>query len=188
MTTEDLVSAPAQPIEDDIQERLERELEEELRAAFDPSQPRDEGGKWVGSGSSLGKMDRAARAKATHVPSTRSSQQAAFKSERLIARVVGGEDTDDSQPMDVVAKVGNRVIGVEVKTILAGKNDKLTMHPSSLARKEAWVRENKASGHTIAVDARGKTPAYYYRSGFGSFRLSSMQRVTLNQLRKLVTQ
>lgn len=190
MKPADLLSAPGDVIEDDVRARITAFLAEEegLRAAFRPDQARDGDGKWTKEGGgSTSVADRVARAKATHIPSTRAVQKKAAASEQTVARVLRGKSTDDHEPMDVVIRDAERIAGIEVKTIVAGKNDKLTMHPSSLARKKEWVAAHKASGHTVAIDLRGKSPRYFYRSGFGSFRLSSMQPVSLKDLRRLVS-
>lgn len=72
---------------------------------------------------------------------------------------------------------------IEVKTIVRAKNDKITMHPESLAKKKAELKTFSSKGtvgHTVVFDER--TGKIYYREGLGSFRLSSMQEVTENQL------
>jgi hypothetical protein len=57
------------------------------------------------------------------------------------------------------------------------------MHPDSRTRKEVWARINKATGHTVVVDG----DAFYYKEGFGAFRLAAMQRVESKaELRRLV--
>jgi len=193
VTPEELVSAPGDPIDDATRALIAQMLDEDeqLRAAYSPDQARGSDGKWTKGGGSAPSSDshksaRIARAKSTHIPSTRSSQKAAARSEKVVANALQGKSTDDHEPMDVVVNENGRVIGVEVKSILAGKNDKITMHPDSLARKVEWVKAHKATGHTIAIDLRGGQRTFYYRKGFGSFRLSSMQRVSVKELRELV--
>jgi hypothetical protein len=182
----DLLSAPGDVIEDADLARINAFLAgEDLRAAFRPDQARDSDGKWTKDGGTP-VADRVARAKATHIPSTREVQQQATVSEQIVAKILRGKSTDDHEPMDVVIRANEKVLGIEVKTIVAGKNDKITIHPESLSRKQAWVKEHNATGHTIAIDLRGGSRTFYYRGGFGSFRLSSMQRVSLKQLRELV--
>ncbi len=62
------------------------------------------------------------------------------------------------------------------------------MKGSAIDRKAAWVRENRADFHTVVVDDRNVFNAngpgqhdesqreYYYRRGFGSFRVGTMQK------------
>ena len=133
-----------------------------------------EGGQWVSG--------RASRALATHVPATRERQRMAAKYEATVAKLIGGKDLGDNEPFDVVK--GKHA--VEVKAILTGKNPKITMHPESLARKTAWLQENKATGHTVVIDARGEGTKYYYKAGVGSFRLSAMREVGTKELGKLI--
>lgn len=94
--------------------------------------------------------------------------------------IPGSERTVKGAPFDVT--VGNHVI--EVKTIVQGVNDKITMHPSSLARKVAFARKNHVESHTIVKDDR--TGQVFYKEGVGSFRLSSMREVSLSSLGQLV--
>ena len=131
-----------------------------------------------GGGGGRGKRERAVQ---TYVPVDASVRRAAGRQQMRIARVVGGESTLDNAPLDVL--VGRH--GIEVKALLSQKNDKLTMHPESLARKEAFVRREKLVGHTVAIDLRDpKAPQLYYAKGFGSFRLSGMERVTVKGLQE----
>lgn len=132
--------------------------------------------------------DRAARAIASYKPSTQAKQRLGARSVKVVSRLIGGQPTDDHAPMDVLARTpSGRLNGVEVKTLIDNKNDKITMHPESLARKEAWVKEHGANGHTVVVDRRGVAPAYYYHAGFGSFRVpGSMERVNAGELRNRI--
>jgi hypothetical protein len=79
---------------------------------------------------------------------------------------------------------------IEVKTILPGaKNDKITMHKSSLGRKDKMLRQKEnrdARSHTVAVDTRGDHPVYYHREGLGSFRLAHMTKSSLSSLKSRV--
>jgi hypothetical protein len=121
------------------------------------------------------------RALATHKPSTQEKQRKADAAERSVAAIVSGTRTDNNNPVDVT--VGKRV-GVEVKAVMDNGNNKITMHPESKARKEAWAKENKASLHTVVVDTRsGKM---YYREGVGSFRIHNMTPVTAKELKSLL--
>lgn len=138
-------------------------------------------------GSAQGSSEaRASRALATYKPSTRATQKVASRSVNTIASYLSGVATDDHQPMDVLVEGAKTLHGIEVKTLIDTTRDAITMHPESLRRKIDWVKEHKAEGHTVAVDKRSSSTAYYYRKGFGSFRLGSMQPVTLSELKALV--
>lgn len=119
--------------------------------------------------------DRSERAKATYIPSTRAKQKLALANQDKFASQVGGTVIPDNKPFDVI--VGK--VGVEIKTLVDQKNDKLTMHPSSLAKK---LKDAKAKGlvstFTVAFDSRpGKGGQLYVREGLGSFRLGAMTPV-----------
>lgn len=125
--------------------------------------------------------DKAKAALASHKSATKDKQLAAAAAERAVASIVGGKGTDDNQPVDVT--VGKNV-GVEVKAVIDNGNNKITMHPESLARKEAWAKDNKATLHTVVVDT--KTGKMYHREGVGSFRLANMQQVSAQELKARV--
>src|SRR5262245_7615240 len=74
---------------------------------------------------------RSERAKTTHVPSTKAVRKVATASQTELAGHIKGQEIADNKPFDVVYKD----VGIEVKTLVNQKNDKITMHPSSLARK-----------------------------------------------------
>lgn len=135
-----------------------------------------------GGGGATGSEARARRARTSHVPMTKERWAHASAQEAKIARVVGGMDISDNQPFDV--QVGGNLI--EVKTIIAGKNPKITMHPESLARKVAYAKRARKKPHTVVIDARGSRSQIYYKSGVGSFRLSNMTKVSLNELAGLL--
>jgi hypothetical protein len=72
---------------------------------------------------------------------------------------------------------------VEVKTIAREKNDKVTMHPESLARKTAYIEKNGGRGHTVVFDNR--SDSIYYREGCGNFRLKNMEKISsIKQLKE----
>ena len=88
----------------------------------------------------------------------------------------------------MLVTVGKTEHGIEVKTLLDNGNDKITMHPSSRRRKEAWARKRGRRIHTVITDDRdtfeGGTHAQqysghrmYYRRGVGAFRLKGMTPV-----------
>lgn len=127
---------------------------------------------------------RAARARATFVLMTKEKRRDAETRARVLARAIGGKATDDNQPFDVL--IGRH--GIELKTIQEGKNDKITMHPDSLARKIHTAKKMKIEPHTVVFDTRGGKVAVYYRQGVGSFRLKHMEKTTLSGIRRRLQQ
>jgi SPP1 gp7 family putative phage head morphogenesis protein len=158
-------------------------------AGWDESlHPREKGGEFTdkgSAGSTVALSARAARALASHKPSTATKQNRAALSEARVARAIGGTNLDDNEPMDVVVHDADtgKTYGVEVKTLIDNAHDKVTCHPDSRERKVAWGRSNHASVHTVVVDARVSPAQYYYKRGVGAFRLGSMERVALTELR-----
>lgn len=162
---------------------------------FDPSEhPRDDDGKWAPSGGGKAgdglkkagdqplKSPRAERARATHKTATAEVQRSAEANEAKVTKAISGQRTTDNEAFDVVK--GNHA--VEVKTIVRGTNDKITMHPESLRRKKEVLESNGLTGHTVVIDDRpgGKS---YYAPGVGSFRLSNMTPLaSLNELGKII--
>jgi hypothetical protein len=119
-----------------------------------------------------------ARALASYKPSTKAKRRVSEQSEADVAKAIRGKQLGDNEPADVTK--GKHA--VEVKTIVDGNNDKITMHPESLARK----MKQKATWHTVVVDARGTGKSYYYKKGLGSFRIANMDKVSLKDLAKLI--
>lgn len=105
-------------------------------------------------------------------PATKEKQDLARKNEQLLAEAIGGTYLVDNEPFDVV----KGTVAIEVKTIISGKNPKITMHKDSLARKVKGARKMKMRAITVVFDARAdkSNPTVYYRRGIGSFRLTSM--------------
>jgi phage gp29-like protein len=153
----------------------------ELTNRFDPNQPRDTSGKWSATGGAASEA-RAERARASHIGVTKEKWAIANREEKKVAAAVGGKHVGDNEPFDVHAGK----TAVEVKTIVEGRNPKITMHPESLARKQAFLKERGMNGATVAVDARRSPPTYYYAQGVGSFRLSAMRQVKLAELSRLI--
>jgi hypothetical protein len=169
------------------------------RHKFDPDQARADDGKWTDGGGGGGgatkeptardrqtvaPSDRASRALATHKPATAAKQRAGDRQQRLVARALRGKPTTDNDPVDIVAQdARGRTVGIEVKTFCDQANDKVTMHPDSLARKQSWARRARARLATVVVDARDQFghgrlysgTRYYVAHGVGSFRLGTMR-------------
>jgi len=127
--------------------------------------------------------DKAERAKASYVMVTPEKYQKSKQWERKVAETLKGQSFADNQAFDILSGK----IAIELKVLDAGKNDKITMHPESLARK---VKEAKKSGletATVAVDTRGGKTQIYFKEGLGSFRLGSMEKIkSLDELRKRI--
>jgi hypothetical protein len=142
-------------------------------------------------------------AKLTHKPSTAQVRAVAIRNEvdlRDNLRIAGIKDVyqeGDNAPFDVWvgadpekwysgASKKKPTHVIEVKTIVRGKNNKITMHTESLARKKKEARKfgkKNTQVHTVVFDERnGK---YYYKEGVGSFRLNSMKEVTIDDLQEI---
>lgn len=116
--------------------------------------------------------EKVAKAKESHLPATRAVQKIATENQTLAALKVGGIETVDNAPFDIIR--GKDYI--ELKTIVRASNDKITMHPESLARKLKSIENvNGARAHTLVIDER--TGKVYYSIGLGSFRLSTMTEI-----------
>jgi len=126
---------------------------------------------------------KAVLAKATHKPSTAAKQQIADKSEKYLSSKLRISRTDNNSPFDLKS----RKVGIEVKTLVDNKNDKITMHKASLARKVKAANAEKLKTFTIVIDKRAKQTKYYYREGLGSFRVKGLKSVqSIEELRKVI--
>jgi len=141
---------------------------------------RDEHGHCLPEGSSGSKSQLATR---TYKPSTVEKQRKGEAEQLLLAKAIKGVNTDDNQPFDII-KGKN---GIEVKTIQDNNNDKITVHPESRIRKEKEAKKLNLDMHTVAIDTRARHRVYYYKAGVGAFRISSMQRVSLSQLKEMLS-
>ena len=145
--------------------------------------------------------DRVARAKASAKLVDKSIQRYAEEhNEPKFAQSIGGLSFKDNEPVDVV--VGDDGVikhGIELKTMVSNKANKITMKRSAMERKAEWEKNNKATFHTVVIDdhkvfnAKGEGQhdeskrAIYYRRGFGSFRVNTMHRVKdMAELKKLL--
>ena len=126
-------------------------------------------------------------AKAAHVMVGKDIQRYAEEhNEPEVAKALGGTSLKDNEPVDVVTILGGTKHGVELKTIVANSNGKITMKGDALARKRTWARKEKATFHTVVVDdskvfnANGpgkhdeSKREIFYRRGAGSFRIANM--------------
>ena len=128
--------------------------------------------------------ERMARAMAGYVAANAAEQREADKTEVEMAKALGIPRTGDNLPFDLYGKG----YGIECKMILRGKNEKITMNKAAIERKLSAAKENHLKVFTVVVDKRGVAeghrPAYYVKSGVGSFRLGSMERMgSLTELR-----
>lgn len=158
---------------------------------FNPDQPRDDHGRFgEGSGTTttiIGKPSaRMERAVNSAVRTGKKEQDIADRSEKVLSNVLGIPRTADNSAFDV----RNNRVGIEVKTLVNGKNEKITMSKSALARKLNEQKRDKLKGYTVVVDRRSGgmsgRATYYVKEGFGSFRVSNMQKVTLSELKAMV--
>lgn len=120
--------------------------------------------------------------------------------EPKFAKAVGGLSFKDNEPVDVVLGVGGVIShGIELKTMVTNKANKITMKRSAMERKAEWERANKATFHTVVIDDSGVYNAngegnhdeskrrYFYRRGFGSFRVGTMMEVkSIAEIKKLI--
>ena len=177
----------------EIKPHIKREL------AISPAPIREalqeaDAGEWVTihghpvllGGGAAGTKERVERAKKSAVRTGQREQAIADKSEQVLSDAIGVPRTADNSAFDL----RNDEIGIEVKTLVNGKNEKITMSKAALGRKEAERRADELRTYTVVVDRRtgglaGKA-TYYYREGLGSFRLGSMTKATLSEIRKLV--
>lgn len=134
------------------------------------------------------KRSKSEIAKSSHVLVGKDIQRYAEEhNEPAVAEALGGLSFKDNEPVDIVVGEGGVVQhGVELKTIVANSNGKITMKGEALARKRTWARKNKATFHTVVLDdskvynANGpgqhdeSKRVILYRRGAGSFRLSKM--------------
>ncbi|MGA2035864.1 MAG: phage portal protein [Thermoguttaceae bacterium] len=156
------------------------------------------GGPGSGPRPGQGRKARAEKAKAAYKPASKEKQNQGDRRQREVAAIIGHQVSSDNKPMDVLGTDGKgRNTAVEVKTLCDQANDKLTMHPDSKERKEAWGKQNKAALYTVAVDDRdtfnggAHKDAYsgnrfYLKQGVGSFRVSAMTPVSKTEMRAVV--
>jgi hypothetical protein len=147
--------------------------------------------------------EKALRAKAAHHLIDKSVQRYAEEhNEPRFAKAMGGVSFPNGEPADVVlAGPDGRVRhGIELKTMVDNKNNKITMKRSAMDRKAAWERKNKATFHTVVLDDHAVFNAngpgehdeskrrIFYRRGFGSFRVGTMYEVKggLDELKRLL--
>jgi hypothetical protein len=108
-----------------------------------------------------GQQDQAQRiadAKANYNGTNGVKRAVVDKFEKKICDATGLKHVGDSEPFDGVGKNGK--VGVEIKCVFQGaKNDKVTMHPSSMARKmlTSYSWEQQTPGTWTHEDFSGRT-------------------------------
>lgn len=132
------------------------------------------------SGGSTVDARRSARAKSAYKPSTAAKQREAEGEQARIATQLKMNNTPDNEPFDLLGKG----VGIEVKTLLDNNNDKITVHPESRKRKEAFAKQMRLKKtYTVVIDKRGGKRDYYIKEGVGAFRLKNMTKVSLPQMK-----
>lgn len=141
--------------------------------------------------------------------------------EPILAKMLGGSSIKDNQPVDVVVFKGGvktpvgplddatykellakhgAVYGIEMKTIVSNKANKLTMKRSAMDLKRGWEQGAGVPVHTIVFDDSKVFNAFgtgkhdvskrriFYRIGYGSFRVDKMHEVKggTKELKKLL--
>jgi hypothetical protein len=111
--------------------------------------------------------------------------------EAKIAKAVGGKQLDDNEPLDVrITLPGGKEHALEVKSLLRGEKQSISVHEDALLRKVEYAKDNPESTyHTVVVDERStfrggeaKDCCYsghrmYYKRGSGRYSLSKMEKV-----------
>lgn len=135
---------------------------------------------------------KAQRAKASHkLVDAKIQRYSEEHNEPRLAKKLGGKSEPDNKPYDVMlSKAGVPTHGIELKTMVSNKSNKLTMKGSAQDRKAQWEVENNATFHTVVYDdqkvynAKGdgehgseSARQIYYRRGGGSFRVDGMHKV-----------
>ena len=128
--------------------------------------------------------DKVMRAQAAYVSANSEEQKMADEQERIVSTALGMPRTPDNKEFDLLS--GH--VGIELKTMVKQKNDKVTMSKSALARKTESIasRGSEFRAYTVVADKRGGATRYYVREGVGSFRLGTMTQVSLQELRNIV--
>jgi HK97 family phage portal protein len=130
------------------------------------------------------------RAKANYKKANKAEQDYGEGQEVHLAKSLGGKPLADNEATDVeVPKAGGKGLhGVEVKTLVSQKNDKITMKKEAIDRKVKWEKTPGNTMHTVVLDHRDKFNGgenaslhsgheIYYRRGVGSFRVGQMYKV-----------
>ena len=137
----------------------------------------------IGAGAEIASLKSILAAK-HQVICDKAIQDIADKSEAKLSKAIGVPRTRDNSAFDL----RNDEIGIEVKTVVTGKNDKITMSKRALGRKLAEAQAEKLKTFTVVADVRGGQTKYYVSNKLGSLRIGGMRQVTLSQLKDYVSQ
>ena len=118
----------------------------------------------------LGLSHKSAIAKSNYSGGSKHEQDIAEKMENHLAKELGMKKSSNNKPFDLF---GTKY-AVEVKTLVSNTNDKITMNKAAVGRKDAFIKQSGLKPFTVVVDARGKTPQYFVRAKYGSFRIGAM--------------
>jgi HK97 family phage portal protein len=121
---------------------------------------------------------------ASRKPCGKDKQDIAEKSEAKVSKALGLPRTKDNSAFDL----RNDDVGVEIKTMVDGKSDKITMSKAALSRKLGEAQAEGLKTFTVVADARGGATKYYVSNKLGSIRLGSMVRATLPEIKEMVHQ
>ena len=129
----------------------------------------------------VGKSHKSLIAGLSHRGGTKAEQHIAEETEVELALGLRMDKSPNNKPFDLTTKE----VGVEVKTMTSGANDKITMKAEAVASKDASMKALKLKrAYTVVVDKRpsgvgtstGST-RYFVKEGYGSFRVGSMTEV-----------
>jgi hypothetical protein len=151
------------------------------------SEERDSHGRWTSGGDSpieFKPSDKMLRALESRVPCGVEKQRMADEQERILSRAIGIPRTGDNSAFDL----RNDEVAVELKCMQDSKNGRITMSNTALGRKLAESQAEGLKAYTVVADKRsgGGGTHYYIKQGLGSFRLGSMQRATISEIRSMI--
>ncbi len=125
-------------------------------------------------------MSKSEIAKATYSGGLKVHQDLGDKTAREVSKALGIPETSDNKAFDVE----NKKYGIEVKTLVTQKNEKITMNKYAQSLKAARQKEAKLKAFTVVIDKRPKglgsstgETRIFVKQGFGSFRVGSMTEV-----------
>jgi hypothetical protein len=105
--------------------------------------------------------------------------------EIIVAKALGMAHLGGTNPFDMV-NVDTRVT-IEMKAMPFSKHGKLTINKQAMILKREQMAKFGLQAYTVVADKRtpGKT-TYYVKSDLGSFHVTNMWPVTLEQLKAIV--
>lgn len=179
--------------EEEYKESRVRVYESGLRVVESERMVLREDGGWVtirghrvDLGTSEGNLsDKQKRAIAACNPARKAEQKLADHSEKMLNKALGIPRTPDNSAFDLQ----NDAVGIEIKTMISNKNDKITMSKAAIGRKIAEQDASDIKTYTVVADRRTggyKSATYYVKEGFGSFQLSSMTKISISDLKTMV--